>query len=90
MTETIDLVKQTELLDKKDLECEQLGAICRSLLDRKDKDFIIIEEQAKKIANLKKNQDPKAIKAYLEVQARVLARKGIDDILTRMKPTQNI
>ena len=87
MTEMIDLINQTELLDKKDLECEQLGGICRSLLDRKDKDSIIIKEQAQKIANLKKNQDPKAIKAYMAVRARVLARKGIDDILTRMKPT---
>ena len=73
MTEMIDWGQAAELLEKKDMECEQLKSHCRTLLDRQDRDTTIIEEQSKKITTLKKNQDPKLIKAYMEVQTKVMA-----------------
>ena len=84
MAKMIDLGESTRLLDEKDQECEKLKGICTTLLDRQVKDTEIIGKQGKQIETLKKNQDPRQVKAYMEVYTRVKSRKGIEDILTRM------
>ena len=85
MTEIVGWEKSAALLDKKDNECETLKVCCNDLIERQIKDTKIIDKQAKQIETMKKNQDPSQMAAYMKVYNRVNARKGIEDLMARVK-----